>query len=213
MIASAKQVRSRKSAPVWHTTFVTMLPAIVRHARISFRHLGAEAREEAIQAVLCNACSAIARLAELDKLDLAYATVLAHYGVAQVNHGRLTGGRLNCKDIASPYCQRLKGVTVERLDKYDVEEDSWQEIVIEDRHVGPDEVVATKLDFAAWLRCLSRRNRRIAQFLAVGHRTGEAARRFKVSAGRISQVRGELQRHWQDFIGGGGTQVSAAASA
>jgi hypothetical protein len=86
-----------------------MLPLIRQHARIAFRHLRAEAREEAVQGVVCNACDAIARLAELGKLDVAYATALARYGVAQVKDGRMTGGHLNCKDVSSSYCQRQKG--------------------------------------------------------------------------------------------------------
>ena len=39
-----------------------MMPAIQRHAKIAFRHLGADAREEMIQAVVCNCCRAYARL-------------------------------------------------------------------------------------------------------------------------------------------------------
>ena len=62
------------TAPAWHATFIKMLPAIARHARIAFRHLRSpEAREDAVQEVVCNACCAVARLAELGKLDLAYA--------------------------------------------------------------------------------------------------------------------------------------------
>ena len=60
----------RKTAPAWHTVFVAMVPAIVNHARISFRHLQPEARAEAIQNAVCSACAAVARLAELGKLDL-----------------------------------------------------------------------------------------------------------------------------------------------
>ena len=53
--------------PEWHVSFLRMLPAIVTHARIAFRHLDPEAREEAVQEVVCNACRAVARLAELGK--------------------------------------------------------------------------------------------------------------------------------------------------
>ena len=81
-----------KSTPDWHELFLRMLPAIRQHARIAFRHCNPEAREEAVQAVVCNACVAIARLAELGKLDIAYPGPLARYGVAQVRDGRMTGG-------------------------------------------------------------------------------------------------------------------------
>ena len=97
MIRIASQ--PKPATPPWHETFLRMLPAIRQHARISFRHLGPEAREEAIQSVVCNACCAMARLAELGKLDLAYASVLARFGVAQVRDGRMTGGHLNCRDV------------------------------------------------------------------------------------------------------------------
>jgi len=76
MIRIASQ--PKPAAPAWHEVFLRLLPAIRQHARISFRHLDPEAREEAIQAVVCNACAATARLASLGKLDLAYAGGLAH---------------------------------------------------------------------------------------------------------------------------------------
>ena len=49
----------------WHAGFLAMLPAIQRHARIAFRKLDPEAREEAVQHVVCNACVAYRRLVEL----------------------------------------------------------------------------------------------------------------------------------------------------
>ena len=167
---------SKSAVPTWHKTFLAMLPAIRRHARVCFRHLGPDAREDAIHEVVCNACVAIARLAELGKLDLAYATVLAKFGVAQVRDGRRVGCSLNCHDVSSSYCQRVKRITVERLDRYDTEEDAWQEIVVEDRTAGPADVAATRMDFAAWLRSLPRRDCRIAENLALGNRTSDVAR-------------------------------------
>ena len=98
-----------------------------------FPALDPEARAEAIQNAICNACSAVARLAELGKLDLVYPSVLANYAVAQTRDGRMLGRPLNCKDISSAYCQRLKGVVVERLDQYDHKEEVWQEILVPDR--------------------------------------------------------------------------------
>ena len=201
MVALAKQRRRRKSVPAWHARFLEMLPAIVQYARISFRHLGPEARAEAVQEVVCNTCCAVARLAELDKLDLAYPSVLARFGVAQVKDGRKTGSKLNCRDVLSPYCQRLKHVTVERLDRFDEEEDQWREAVVEDHRAGPAETAAARLDIADWFAGLPRRKRRIAQTLASGETTKQAARKFRVSPGRISQTRRELERAWQDFQG------------
>jgi hypothetical protein len=210
MIRIASQ--SKSVTPEWHEVFLKMAPAIEVHAKIAFRHLRSEARAEAVQDVLCNACSALARLAELNKLDLAYPSVLARFGVAQVNDGRKLGCRLNVRDVSSAYCQRTKGVVMERLDKFDRTEEAWEEIVVEDKNVGPAEVAATKIDFSAWLRVLPGRLRRIAEILAVGETTTAVARRFYVSPSRISQIRSELCRSWQQFQGEAtGTPCAAVA--
>ena len=112
----------RRPTPRWHQAFVAMMPIIETHARVSFRHLDPEAREEAVQEVIANACRAYVRLVQLKKVAIAYPTVLAKYGVAQVKDGRKVGGKLNVLDISSEYCQKRKGVIVERLDQFDDEE-------------------------------------------------------------------------------------------
>jgi hypothetical protein len=43
---------------------------------------------------------------------------------------------------------------------------------------------------------------KIASWLAMGETTKKAAKRFRVSPGRISQLRRELQQDWDDFQGG-----------
>jgi hypothetical protein len=137
----SKTAASQKAcAPAWHTVFLRMLPAIRQHARFRFRHLDPESREECIQEVLCNVCCAVARLAELNKLDRCHASAMARFAVAQVKDGRRVGGRLNCEDISSLYCQRRKGVVIERLYHFHVEENAWEEIVVEDRNATPAEV-------------------------------------------------------------------------
>jgi hypothetical protein len=201
MRKSAKSVRCKKSPPAWHAAFEAMLPVIESRAKFAFRHLDAEAREEAIQAVVCNACDAYAELVENGKADRAYPTVLARYAVAQVKDGRRLGGHLNCKDISSEYCQQKKSLILERLDKFNTEEQGWDEILVEDKHAGPAETAIVRIDFAAWLQFLPRRLRKVATFLANGETTTAAAKRFRVSAGRISQIRRELLSAWRRFQG------------
>jgi len=200
MIAKIKKTKD-KSIPAWHAAFLEMLPAIKTHAKIAFRHLDRESREEAVQEVICNACCAFARLVELGKADLAYAGPLARYGVAQVRDGRKVGGHLNCKDVLSEYCQRKKNLTVERLDKYVRETGEWCEVLVEDRHAGPAETAAARIDVGDWFTAMPRRDREIAEALAVGERTKDVARRFGLSQGRISQKRREYLESWQRFQG------------
>ena len=121
----------------------------------------------------------LARLAELGKLDLAYATPLALFGIRQVKDGRMTGGHLNCRDVMSPYCRKLKGITVERLDKYDETEECWQEILIPDQTCTPAELAASRIDVPAWLTTLKPRDRRIRRFLGIGNGTERCGREVR----------------------------------
>ena len=80
-----------KNRTRWHAGFLAMLPAIQFNARIAFRHLKPEAREEAVAECLANALVAYTRLYALGKVELAYPTVLARYAVAQVKEADVYG--------------------------------------------------------------------------------------------------------------------------
>jgi hypothetical protein len=178
-----------------------MLPAIRKQARYAFRKLKPEAREEAVEEVVASACCAFARLAELGKTDIAYPSVLTHFGIKQFLDGRRVGNRMRRRDVLSPYAQRKKGIIVEHLDRFDTGEGVWLEAVVEDDRTPVLDQVAFRIDFPTWLATRSPRNRRIAEALALGHSTGEVARRFKVSSGRISQIRSEFHDSWLEFHG------------
>ena len=143
---------------------------------------------EAIADVIANSFVAFVRLVERDKIELAYPTVLARFGIVQHKCGRRVGTRLNVKDIRSPYAAAMKGVFVQRLDRFDDEEGVWKEILLEDRTAGPAETAASRLDFAGWLKTLGRRDRKLALTLATGEITGTVAKLFKISSGRVSQL-------------------------
>ena len=191
--------RPSKSVPVWHAGFLAMLPTIVKQVRFAFRHLGPEARSEALQNCIANAMIAYARLYELGKIALAYPSVLGRYAISQTNDFRVVGGHLAIKDVLSRYCQVNKGVRVEHIDQYDDTEDEWTQLVVEDRTAGPAEIARTRIDFAAWLRSLPIKLRRIAKMLANGERTTDVARKFGLSDGRISQIRLLLKEAWLRF--------------
>lgn len=201
MKESHKSSHCKKSPPAWHAAFEAMIPIIETHAKVAFRHLGREAREEMIQEVVCNCCQAYARLVEQGKTDVAFPTALARFGVRQAKEGRKVGANLNVKDVSSDYCQIKKHLLLKRLDHYDSEEQAWAEILVEDKHAGPAETAIVRIDFATWLLFLPHRLRKIATFLAGGETTTTAATRFRVSQGRISQIRKELFLAWYRFQG------------
>ncbi len=192
---------TRKRQAQWHAAFLRMLPAIRRYARIAFRDHDPESREELVQAVVCNALQAYVRLLERGRASIACPAPLAGFAVAQVRGNRRVGGHLNILDVLSLYCQQRKNITVERLDKFDSVEGEWQEILVEDHRAGPADIARARLDFAAFLRALPAKVRRIAKFLSRGETTTATARKFGLSPARISQLRQELKRAWHRFVG------------
>jgi hypothetical protein len=178
-----------------------MLPIILRHLRITFRHLRDEAKEESVAEALANACTAYHRLVTQGRAHLGFPTVLARFAAAQVADGRRVGSGQNTRDVLSPHAQKKKQFCVERLDHFDEEENEWMEAVAEDPHTPVFDQVCFRIDFPAWLDCLSRRNRRIAECLALGNPPGTVAKRFRISPGRISQLRREFYDSWQEFCG------------
>ena len=122
MVSAASPAPRRRR---WHRQFLALLPQIVAHAKIAFRHLNPELRAEMVQEVVCNAMQAFVRLVQLKKADIAYGSVLAAYGEKQAREGRRVGGHLNGLDVSSSYCQRLKGIVLDRLDQFDQDENAW----------------------------------------------------------------------------------------
>jgi hypothetical protein len=201
MIAPAQKATTEDQNPSWHAAFLALLPAIRKEANYAFRGLKPEAKEDAVEEVVANSCLAFARLVELGKADIAYASVLARFGIQQYRDGRRVGNRLRIGDVLSPYAQKKKGIVVESLDKFDKEENAWQEAIVEDDRTPIPDQVAFRIDFPAWLATFPERDRRIAESLAIGERTSDVANRFHVSPGRISQMRREFWYDWRAFHG------------
>lgn len=188
------------SAPAcWQADFLKLLPAIERDVRIAFRKLKGDHRDEAVQEVICHCCQAYARLNRQGRPGAATARSLARYAVAQYWVGRRIGSPLNVQDVTSAYCRYKKGVRVESLHHRDHAGDAWQEMLVEDRHVTPADLAASRIDYPAWLSTLGTYRRRIAEILATGEKTKRVARMFRISPARISQLRRELMDAWEAF--------------
>ena len=185
----------------WHKKFEAMIPAIVKCAKFAFRHVRGQDRQDLIQETIANAMVAFRRLVRRGRESVAHASVLAKYAIRQIKDGRRVGSKLNVREMLSKYAQRHKGFHVERIDHYEPQEQEWTQTVIEDRTAGPADIARTRIDFADWLDSLKRRDRRVAEFLSTGETTKTAAKKFRVSQGRISQLRRELAANWRAFLG------------
>jgi hypothetical protein len=198
MIAKPKP-RTRRITSKHQKQFLAMLRVIAAMAQTAFRDADPENREEAEAEVIAHAFVMFAGLVRSGREALAYAVPLAMFGIKRVRIGRQAATALNCNDVSSTYGQLKKRMSVQRLDRYDKESGGWLEALVEDKHVGPDQVAASRIDVADWLARLPHRNRRIAEMLALGCGTEEMAKRFRLSAGRISRLRGDLRRDWEAF--------------
>jgi hypothetical protein len=176
-----------------HDKFLAMLPTIREQAHLAFRSFDHEAREELIAETIANAWCAFARLVERGKEDVAHSTPLAWYAIRQVRCGRRVGSAIKSRDVMS---LANRHVVVEPLDWFDDQAGEWREALVEDKHAGPADTAAARIDVAAWFRSLGRTKRRIAKLLARGEGTGAVATKFGLSPGRISQLRAELQESW-----------------
>lgn len=192
-----------RSAPdqAWQAGFVALLPAIRAHARIAFRALRPEARDDAIQEAVANACVAYVRLVQLGKQDLAYPSALVRFAVKHYWAGRRVGSSMNSGDVLCRHAQRHRGFQVEQLDAGYAGRKGWSEALADNTRSPVPDQVAFRIDFPAWLAGQNCRDRRLARFLALGNCPAEAADRFGISRARISQIRQELRESWAEFQG------------
>jgi hypothetical protein len=201
MIATVSKSKRKAASRRRNDKFLGMLPAISEQANFAFRRLPVEAREELIQEVVAQAYSLFVRLCQRRKLALVFPTPLAQYAIKKVRAGRRLGSRSNMRDVTSPRARVAKGITIARLDRFNRRSGEWRQALVEDRTAGPAQIAETRIDFADWLKTLSTRDRQLAEKLAFGETTGCAARTFRISAGRVSQLRRDLCKSWRAFVG------------
>lgn len=203
MIAPLRNNCANDQLEFVHQRFLSMLPQIRRDAWLAFVSHSREAREDLVQEVIANAYCRYVRLVQQGKENVAYASPLARFGIRQVRDGRRVGSQSACNELLSPVAHRIHGLKFEPFDEREGGARQVSQLLTENRHAGPAETAAARIDIADWFRSLSKRNRRIAKALAVGEPTGAVARRFNLSCGRVSQLRSWFRRHWEQFQGGG----------
>jgi hypothetical protein len=73
------------------------------------------------------------------------------------------------------------------------------------------EQAAFRIDFPAWRRTRSHRDRQIIDKMLQNERTLDLAKEFGVCPARISQLRQEFYQDWMRFHGDASAQVTSAA--
>ena len=201
MIAHASTLQQiENETPV---SFTEILPTILRALQFEFRKLDEERREDAIHEAVANCYVAYRRLIDQGRGSLIFPSVLARFAASQVRDGRLVGSPMNAKDVSSRYAQQRRGFVLQSLDQYDDRRQEWREAVINDPKTPVFQQVWFRIDFPAWLKRLTARNRRIALALAKGYTPSWVAEKFKLSRTRVSQLRRELRESWREFHASG----------
>ena len=139
---------------------------------------------------------------------MAFPSVLVRHAVARYFEGRRTGTRLNKRDVLTEYGRRKNGLIIESLDAIDQEDGQWRQLLVQDRRTTPACLAQYRIDFAQWLDQLPAASRKVACYLAVGNTTNDTARKFHVSAVRVSRYRRRLKDDWDRFYGDDATEES-----
>jgi hypothetical protein len=187
-------------------TFLAQLPRFEAHARFAFRRVGCpHARADRVAETVALAWRHFAALSKRGKKPEEFVTTLALRCSQAVKAGRRLVGCETGQDVLSPVAQVRHSVRVTRLPDHDRESNrhplpgALADALADNTKSAVPEQAAFRLDFPRWRASLRRRDRKILDALASGERTADAARRFKLSPGRVSQLRREFEQSWDEF--------------
>jgi hypothetical protein len=79
--------------------------------------------------------------------------------------------------------------------------DAMDEMLKDNAVTPPPDQAAFRIDFAAWRRTRTERDRRLMADLMLGERTSHVSRKYGITAGRVSQLRREFHDDWVRFSG------------
>jgi Sigma-70, region 4 len=199
-----------------HARFEALLPRIQRHGEVYFRHVNCPIKKaDFIAEMVALVWKWLLRLAERGKDGFQFPMALASYAARAVRSGRRLCGQEKATDVFSTVAQQRHSFTTESLPistrtgfdnlyaqpRGQQNLDAWEERLRDNTRTPVDEQVAFKLDFRAWLRTLTPRERRIIKAMLRNERTKDLSKEFQVSEGRISQLRREFLTGWKCFVG------------
>lgn len=192
---------ARLTRRVLHRRFTAALPRIVRHAQVVFRHVKCwHTKQDKVQEVRSLCWKWVRALNKVGKAWWEFVSQLASYACRAVKSGRKVTGMISAKDVLNEMTQARKGFYVGKLVEQETLSDNpITDALIDNTQTPVDEQVAFRLDFPAWRGTYDERRQRIMDALALSHRTKDVAAKFKMSEGRVSQLRREFMDDWQRF--------------
>ncbi|MBI3410991.1 MAG: hypothetical protein HY040_21875 [Planctomycetes bacterium] len=199
-----------------HADFLTLCPVVERHASVVFRALPIAEREEAVAEAMASAFESYLSLKQRGRdCVLEFPSKMAKYAALHVKNDRHVGGHANSHDALSAKAQQKHGFRVDSLQRTLPRRrkarhafgrssrilDAFEEHLQDDSLTPIPEQVCFRLDWAAFMRTLSRRDRAMAKYLSLGNSATETAEKFRMSCGRVTQLRRRWHREWTTFQG------------
>jgi hypothetical protein len=197
-------VTNDASAGRLHAAFLSLLPRIETHARISFRDVRCPGRRDDLVAeAVAIGWKWYVRAVGAGKDPADFTATFASLAASHARSDRRLCGSERAKDALSRRAQRLHGFVVQTLPAVETGADDNKVIdaLRDNTRTPPPEQAAFRIDFPLWLDSLGAGKRGLAEDLMKGERTQEAARKHKVCQARVSQVRRELRLSWRRFHG------------
>ncbi len=156
------------------------------------------------------------RLVAQGKDPALFPSTLATYAARAVRSGRRLARMERPKDVLSPRAQQLHDFRVESLPvstraAYEhlyssphgqQRQDAFEERLRDNTVTPVPEQVHFRLDFPAWLKTRTDRDRRVIRDLMAGERTQDVAAKYGLTAGRVSQLRRAFMEDWTRFCAG-----------
>jgi hypothetical protein len=170
--------------------FVEWIPRMQRKARLRFQNLPPDLRQEAVANSLATAWKFLYVLfcqGRFDSPEVLKSCL--HYALKQTNCGR-TVQSSRCRDA---FDQKRTGKA--KFSDFDVSNFIGRNTPVPDQ-------VSFRLDIPAFFNTLTSRQRAIAADLATGMATMDAAAKYNVTAGAISQFRKRFKQLFDAFFAG-----------
>jgi hypothetical protein len=177
------------------------MPNVVAHAHFAFRHdRCVHAREDKIAETLALVFKWTKRLSTQGKDVRDFPTAIASYATRAVKSGRKLCHAKQPRDPLCPVAQARHGFVCATLPDWESPcENPLQNALIDNTQTPPEDQAAFRLDFRAWRASHSERNRSIMDEMMMGTRTQDLADSFRISEGRVSQLRRAFHDDWLLF--------------
>ena len=190
---------SRQQEVEAEAKFLELMPAITTMAKAAFKNCNSDKQDDALQSVLVASYWSVRQLAKNGRLNEAFSTPIGWFAIKAYRSGRVGGVPMNSTDALAESTRARKRVHIESYNNHGRIKKGWGEIFMTDGRVNVAKEVCFKIDYEGWIDTLQDRQRQMLEGMIAGDTTSELAEKFRVSPGRISQIRRELVESWKNY--------------